>query len=141
MLIFLLLIGIALMVTAFTGTYAQLATELESDIPGFFKWGIALALIVAFGYLPGMQKPSRWILTIVVLVLVLKNFNTVKTQLTNFINAGSAAPNPNTTTTTTAGASTNPLSGQGAIVQPSSITSGQGATTSDILDNSGVMFA
>lgn len=118
MLIFVLLIGVVLMVTAFAGTYSQLATELENDIPGYFKWGFALAAIVAFGYVPGMKTASRWLLAIVILVLVLKGFPTLKAQLTNFMNQGAAAGGSNTTTN--------------AVVQSAVTTAAQGVTTSPL---------
>lgn len=93
MILALILIGVILMVTAYAGTYAQLATELESDIPGYFKWGLALAAIVAFGYIPGMKTPSRWLLAIVLLVLFLTNFTKVQSQLQNFWQQGGTPSN------------------------------------------------
>lgn len=122
MLIFLLLIGVVLMVTAFAGTYSQLATELENDIPGYFKWGFALAAIVAFGYVPGMKTASRWLLAIVILVLVLKGFPTLKAQLTNFMNQGAAA----------AGGSNTAATATNAVVQSAVTTAAQGVTTSPL---------
>lgn len=95
--IVLILIGILLMVTAYSGTYAQLATELESDIPGFMKWGLALGAIVAVGFIPGLQKPARWLLGLVILVIVLKNWSNIAKSTGQLFGTVSTPVSPNTT--------------------------------------------
>ena len=52
-----LILGALLVVTAFNNSFSALATELEADIPGYFKWAAAIAAICALGYIPGMRTP------------------------------------------------------------------------------------
>jgi hypothetical protein len=66
-----LLIGAILIVVAFNGTHGQLATNLEKDVPGFSKWLFAIVAIAAIGYIPGLEKPSRWLLGLVAAVVIL----------------------------------------------------------------------
>jgi predicted membrane protein len=87
----LLLIGALLIIVAFNNTMGQLAKELEADIPGFFVWAIAIAAILGLGYVPGMKVPSRWLLALVVLVIILVNYQKILTGFTTFASTGSAA--------------------------------------------------
>lgn len=68
------LVGLILMVAAFQNTQGTLATNLETDLPGFGKWGASLAAVGAVGYIPGMQTISRWLLALVGVVLVLQSY-------------------------------------------------------------------
>lgn len=95
--IVIIIIGAILIVTAYSGTYAQLATELESDVPAYFKWGIALGLLVAAGYIPGFKTPVRWLLALVVLVIVLKNWPNIQKSFSSF--TGIQPPQSTGTTT------------------------------------------
>lgn len=106
MVIFIILIGLILMITAYSGTYAQLATELESDIPGYAKWALAMAAIVAVGFVPGLQKPARWFLGLVILVIVLTNWRALSAAVTAmFQGIGTPVqPNPATGAGTAGGA-------------------------------------
>ena len=91
--IIIILIGLILMMTAWSGTYAQLATELESDIPAYFKWGIALGAVVALGYIPGMKQPSRWLLGLIVVVIIVSNSNKLFSSIQSFMQS-SGQPTP-----------------------------------------------
>jgi hypothetical protein len=66
-----IIIGGILIVVAFMGTQTTLAQNLEKDVPGFFKWAIAIAVILGLGYVPGLRTPSRWLIGLVALVVVL----------------------------------------------------------------------
>ena len=68
-----LLIGAILVVTAFNNSFGTLASELESDIPPYFKWAAAIAAILGLGYIPGLRTPSRYLLGLVLLVILLTN--------------------------------------------------------------------
>lgn len=91
-----ILIGAVIIVAAFSGGYTQLATELENDIPGFFKWAVAIALILGLGFVPGLQKPSRWLLVLVAVVILLTQWQTIFAGLNQFTaSSGKAsAPSP-----------------------------------------------
>lgn len=73
----LLLIFVAgvLIVSAFRNTQTQLATELETDLPGFGAWALAIIGVGALGWVPGMRVISRWLLALVIVVLVVKNYS------------------------------------------------------------------
>lgn len=86
-----LLVGAILIVTAFNNSFGTLASELESDIPGFFKWGAAIAAIVGLGYVPGLRTPSRWLLGLVLLVILLTNYNQVISGFQSFLTSGGQA--------------------------------------------------
>jgi hypothetical protein len=79
----LILIGAVLLVSALRNTQGSLATALETDVPGFTKWGLALGAIAALGFIPGMQRISRWLLALVVVVLVLRNWSQFLTGITS----------------------------------------------------------
>jgi hypothetical protein len=66
-----LVIAAIILITAIHGTHGDLATALEQDIPGYFKWAAAIAAIIGLGYLPGFERISRWLLVLVAVVVVL----------------------------------------------------------------------
>jgi len=47
-----LIIGAILVITAFNNSFGTLATQLEGDIPGYFKWAAAIAAI--------LDVPAAW---------------------------------------------------------------------------------
>lgn len=73
----LLLIAAVFIVSAFQNTQADLAAALEQDGPGYLKWAAALAAVGALGWVPGMQKPSRYLLALVLLVIFLRNYQAI----------------------------------------------------------------
>lgn len=84
----LILIGAVIVVVAFNGTQAGLASELENDIPGFFKWAAAIAAILGLGFVPGLRTPSRWLLALVALVILLTNYQRIIAGFQNFAQTG-----------------------------------------------------
>jgi hypothetical protein len=85
-----LLIGALLIIVAFNNSYPALTSELETDIPGYFKWAAAIAAILALGYIPGFRTPSRYLLALVLVVIVLTNWTQIQAGFSSF------ASNPNT---------------------------------------------
>ena len=121
-----LIIGVILVVVAFHNTFGQLASELESDIPGYFKWAIAIVAIVALGYVPALRSPSRWLLGLVLFVILLKNYTQIYAGITSFAGSGSSAVTPTATTTPTSGFVANPAT----TTDPTPTTiGGDGGTT------------
>lgn len=120
-----LIIGALLLVSAFNNSYSQLVAELETDIPGFFKWGAAIVAILALGYLPGMKTPTRWLLALVLVVLVVKNYQQILSGFTTF---SQASPTP-----TSSGAAASPSASYVATYAPAAAgatsTSSSAATT------------
>lgn len=70
----LVIIGALLIVAAFNNSQMALASALEQDVPPFLKWAAAIAAIGAIGWIPGMQVLSRWLLALVLVVIVLSNY-------------------------------------------------------------------
>lgn len=87
----LLLIGAVIIIAAFNNTQGDLATALESDVPPFLKWALAIVGVGAIGWIPGMQAVSRWLLALVLVVIVLKNY---AAALAGFQSLGSSATSP-----------------------------------------------
>jgi hypothetical protein len=83
-----IVIGAIMIVAAFNNTQGQLATALETDIPGFFKWGVAIVAILGLGYIPGLTQISRWLLGLVVLVVVLTQYKNLIQGFQNFAQTG-----------------------------------------------------
>lgn len=126
----LLIIGGILLITAFNNTMGQLATALESDVPGYFKWIAAISAILGLGYVKGLQTPSRILLALVAVVIVVTQYKAILAGFTSFASsgggsAGSAAANPVT------GYAANPSGSTAAGSTPSATQiSGTGAATS-----------
>jgi hypothetical protein len=70
----LLLIGAVALVAAMRNTQGDLATALETDVPAFGKWGLAIVGVGALGWVEGMRTISRGLVALVLLVLVLVNY-------------------------------------------------------------------
>jgi uncharacterized membrane protein YfcA len=122
-----LIAGAILIVVAFNNSAPALVTQLETDIPGYFKWAAALAAVAALGYIPGLRVPSRWLLGLVMLVLLLTNYQQIFAGFQNFASSGSTA--------TPAAASTDPLtayatSGGSTGAVPATEIAGSGSTAS-----------
>jgi hypothetical protein len=70
----LLLIGAVALVAAMRNTQGDLATALETDVPAFGKWGLAIVGVGALGWVEGMRTISRGLVALVLVVLVLVNY-------------------------------------------------------------------
>ena len=67
--VLILAIGALVLLTAIHNSFGDLATALETDIPGYFHWALAIVAILALGYIPILRTPSRVLLGLVALVL------------------------------------------------------------------------
>ena len=102
-----LIIGAILVVVAFNNSGPALVSELEADIPPYFKWAAAIAAILGLGYIPGLRIPSRYLLALVLLVVLLKNYTQIIAGFKNFLTgsgtpSGVGAGNPNPSASYTA---------------------------------------
>jgi len=115
-----LIIGAALILTAYRNTQAELFQLLQSDAGGYVKWAAAILAIGAIGYIPDMRNVSRALLALVLLVIVISNqgaFQNFKAAVTGSI--------PQATIPQTA-----PVTGQPEItVNQTGTTSGSAAST------------
>lgn len=93
-----IIIGAILVIAAFNETHGDLAHALEQDIPGYFKWAIAIAAILGLGFIPALKTPSRWLLGLVALVIILTNYQQIFQGFTQFASAdattGGGNPDP-----------------------------------------------
>ena len=110
-----LLIGALLIVAAFNNSFSALASELEADIPPYFKWAAAIVAILGLGYIPGFRTPSRYLLGLVLLVVLLVNYTQIIAGFKAFL-TGSGTP-----TGTGAGAA-NPSASYTATYAPAAAT-------------------
>jgi hypothetical protein len=93
-----LLIGSIIIVVALSGAQHELATQLETDLPAYFKWAVAIAIIGAIGFIPGLKWPSRLLLILIAVVVIFSNNNAqaIITGIQNFAQSSGqpSAPAP-----------------------------------------------
>lgn len=102
----LILIGAILIVTAYRSTMGDLATALEQDVPGFFVWGAAIGAILALGYIPALRTPSRALLVLLAVVIVLTQYQKIAAGISSFRQAAGSSPSGSPTPTPTTGYAT-----------------------------------
>lgn len=125
-----LLIGAIIIIVAFNNSASSLATQLEGDIPGYFKWAAAIAAILGIGYVPGLRTPSRYLLGLVLLVILLKNYTQIYSGFQTFLTSGGA-------TTGTGAAQPTPTASYTSTYAPAAATStATAAAPSNILGGS-----
>lgn len=62
------------MVTVIRGTVGDFASQLSQDVSGgYLKWLAAILVIGALGYVDTLKEPSRYLLGLVALVILLTN--------------------------------------------------------------------
>jgi hypothetical protein len=74
----LIVVGLVLCISAIRNTLGSLSTHFKEDIKSgpngsFMVWVAALIVIGGMGYIPGMERISRWLLALVIIVLALKD--------------------------------------------------------------------
>ena len=85
----LVLIGAVLIVAAYRNTAGQLGSELQHDVSGFGVWGLAVIAVAGLQWVPGAKVPARWLLALVLLVIVLRNY---QAALAGFSGLAQAVP-------------------------------------------------
>jgi hypothetical protein len=131
----LIFVAVILLVVAYQNTVSSFASNLGTDAAGFAKWFVALALVAGLQWVPGLERMGKWLLGLILLVLVLKNYTTVFKGFTDLASAAGSAPaavqtpasayvanpsNPNITTAEVTGTS----SSTGSTSQVASAVSG-----------------
>lgn len=79
----LLLIGALIFVVAYRGTQAGLATALETDLPGFLVWGVAIVALGAAGEIPGIRPIAKAMIVLVIAVIFLVNYQAIVGQFSS----------------------------------------------------------
>jgi hypothetical protein len=69
-----LIIGAVLIVAAIRNSQNDLFTELGTDIPGFVIWAAAIVAIGMIGLIPALKPVSKGLLVLIVVVLILNNY-------------------------------------------------------------------
>jgi hypothetical protein len=99
-------VGILMVVTGGRGTYAQFGTLLANEFQGpnnFVYWLIALGSVGAIGYVQELKTISRLLMTLVIIVLFLKQQGGFFSQFKTALAQGPTAPNaPNAATSAAA---------------------------------------
>jgi uncharacterized membrane protein YgcG len=97
-----LLIGVVLIVAAIRGTQGALFSALAADTPPFVVWAAAIFALGVIGYVPGLKPVSRALIALVLVVIILKNWQTILSGFQSFWQnpksasggTGQAAPTP-----------------------------------------------
>jgi hypothetical protein len=71
-----IIIGVVIAVAAWRNTYRDLGTLLAGDFTGtnsFLVWLGALGIIGAFGYVKGLEQPSRAMIALIIIAIMISN--------------------------------------------------------------------
>lgn len=108
-----ILIGMALIVAAIRNSQQSLFSALITDVPEFVVWAAAIFAIGAIGYIPDMKPVARGLLGLVLVVIILRNFNGIAAGFADaWQNPPAASPAPGSAETVSQ-APTSSLLGQG----------------------------
>ncbi len=77
MILVVLLIGIILVVVAIRNTQGALFSALAADVPAYIVWAAAIIALGAIGWIPGLKPVSRGLLALVLVVIVLQNYQAI----------------------------------------------------------------
>jgi hypothetical protein len=119
------IVGAILVIVGIRGNYGELATALETDVPPYMVWGAAFFGVGAIGWVPGLQHISRMLVALVLVVLVLTNYQQILASFKGLASAPSPAPAPATPAAQYASAT-----GQAAQPGPGGVTGTQSGSGS-----------
>ncbi|MES2169779.1 MAG: hypothetical protein V4479_03535, partial [Actinomycetota bacterium] len=77
MLIIALIIGVVLIIAAIRNSQGTLFTALKSDVPAYGIWAAAIIAVGSIGFVPGLKPVARGLLALVILVIILKNYQAI----------------------------------------------------------------
>jgi hypothetical protein len=72
-----LIFGAVLLVAALRGTQGTLASALMQDVPSYVTWAMAIVAVGCLGFLPKVAPASRALMTLIIVVIFLKNYQKV----------------------------------------------------------------
>lgn len=125
--LFFLIIGLLLVVTAVRGTTGNFARRLADDVSGgYLKWLAAIVVVGLIGFVPGLKLPSRYLIALAALVVMLRSGSGFISKLAEQLS------NPGTASATTQpGGNPNlpaiPIQTQGAA-KPGATSGGTGSS-------------
>ena len=79
----LVLIGAVLIVAAMRDTQGDLFAALREDVPAYSVWAAAIVAIGLVGFIPGFRPVARGLLALVIVVLVVNNYQALVTGFEN----------------------------------------------------------
>jgi len=112
MILAVIIIGILLIDVGLKGTEHQLASQLEQDFTGtngFIAWFGAIVIIGSMGFIPGLEKPTRYLLGLVLVAIVLANQDFANNLVSGIQEAASQGPIPGQPITSSSSSSTGTL--------------------------------
>lgn len=77
MILIALFIGAILIVAAIRNSQGALFSALAQDVPDFVIWAAAILAIGAIGFIPNLKPVSRGILALVIVVIVMNNYQQI----------------------------------------------------------------
>lgn len=84
MILLALLIGVIIIVAAIRGTQGALFSALGEDVPPFVVWAAAIFALGVIGYIPGLKPVSRALIALVLVVIILKNYQAILSGFQSF---------------------------------------------------------
>lgn len=69
-----LIIASVLLVAAVRNTHGQLLSAIKTDVPAFAIWAAAIFGVGVIGFVPGLKPVSRGLLALLIVVIVLTNY-------------------------------------------------------------------
>lgn len=77
MILVLVLIAALLIVSALRDTQGDLFVAIREDVPAFGTWAAAILVLGFIGFIPGFRPVSRYLLALVIVVLVVNNYQSI----------------------------------------------------------------
>jgi hypothetical protein len=123
----LFIIGLLMVITGERGTYSQFGSQVASEFQGqnnFTYWLLAIGMLGAIGYYSPLQKISRMLMALVILVIFLANKGFFA-KFQQALQTGPTSPNalPQSATTTPSQAVSQAT---GAVLAPAAQATGAG---------------
>lgn len=113
-----LVIGVVLIVAAIRNSQGALFSALGQDIPGFVVWAAAIVAVGALGFIPGLKPVSRGLLALVLIVIVLNNYQAI---LQGFTTAANPKNDTSSSGSQSSGSTANDNSTVGTLMQVSDV--------------------
>jgi hypothetical protein len=109
-----LVIGLILIVSAFRGTSGQLFSALGTDVPAYGIWAAAIVAVGVIGFVPGLKPVSRGLLALVLVVIILNNYQNILNNFASLSSSSSPAVQGGASPASSNSASNAPDAGLGA---------------------------
>lgn len=112
----LLIVGMLLISSALKGTEHELGAQLQFDLlgkNGFIVWLMACLGLGVLGYIPALQRASRYLLALLCVVLLLRNGGVFANMQAALQSASAYGPAPSVSIPSSGAGATSSSSGSG----------------------------